>query len=132
MMTDDIFAEGRAAFVAELRAAEIAADERWDRLAESYAADVRKLYLLAVGRSGAGRIAGDLLRVLHRKSGAICPFDMLSLDPGNREAAMRLIECAATACFVPDAGLMFGLEGEPLLAAAEVDVLFKNTVEQDC
>lgn len=113
----------RSAFEAEWRAAEMAADERWNRLAGRYADDVRTLYALSTSSSGAGRIARDLLRALNCKSGSIELFELRHLDVDNLAAALRLIDCAASPSIIPDAGLTAGPEGEPLLTAGQVAAL---------
>lgn len=125
-MTYKITDEDLAAAAAEEMAAEAEAINRWTRLKRTYGDDVRKLYPLAIDSTGAARIAADLLRALHRKNGSLPVFEMRHLDPGNRKAAMRLIDCMATPSIIPDAGLTVDPNGDALLTEDQVDRLIRT------
>jgi hypothetical protein len=115
--------EELAGAMEEEKAAETAASDRWNRLTRAYGDDVRKLYPLAMDSCGAAKIAADLLRALHRKTANVALFELRHLDPGNRAAALRLIDCMATPSIIPDAGLTLGPDGEALLNEEQVDRL---------
>ncbi|MDT8853550.1 hypothetical protein RNZ50_00590 [Paracoccaceae bacterium Fryx2] len=102
---------------------ETARDARRDALGKTYAADVRQLYEVWAAGTGVSKIAGDLLRVLHCKSGAIEPVSLFWLDTNTQPAALRLIETCAMASMIPDAGLTIGIDGEILLSSDEVVAL---------
>ena len=119
-MTCTITDEDLVAAAAEEMAAEAEAINRWTRLKRTYGEDVRKLYPLAIDSTGAARIAADLLRALHRKNGSLPVFEMRHLDPGNRNAAMRLIDCMATPSIIPDAGLTVDPNGDTLLTDVQI------------
>lgn len=119
-MTCTITDEELAAAAAEEMAAEAEAVDRWARLTRSYGDDVRRLYPLAIDSTKAARIAADLLRALHHKNGSLPAFALRHLDPGNRAAAMRLIDCMATPSIIPDAGLTVDPNGNALLTVGQI------------
>lgn len=119
-MTCTITDEELADAAAEEMAAEAEAINRWTRLKRAYGDDVRKLYPLAIDGTGAARIAADLLCALHHKSGSVPVFEMRHLDPSNRAAALRLIDCMATPSIIPDAGLTVDPNGDALLTLGQI------------
>ncbi|WP_045389932.1 hypothetical protein [Falsirhodobacter sp. alg1] len=127
-MTCTITDEELAAAAAEEMVAEAEAINRWTRLKRTYGDDVRRLYPLAIDSTGAARIAADLLCALHRKNGSIPAFELRHLDPKNRAAAMRLIDCMATPSIIPDAGLTVDPNGDPLLTVGQIGRLIHEDV----
>lgn len=125
-MNHGIYDEEIAKAIAELEAEEAAELKRWKRLPLSYGNDVRKLYPLAMDYCGSAEIAADLLRALHHKSANIALFELRRLDPQNRAAALRLIDCMATPSIIPDAGLTVDPNGKPLLTEEQVDLLLRR------
>lgn len=89
-------------------------------LETAYAGDVRRIYAVWRAQTGSSAVAGEILNVLHRKTGMIDPYGLYNLDMANLAAAMRLIEMCANPSLVSDRGLAYDCDGNPLLSDAQV------------
>ncbi len=94
-------------------------------LKATYHDDVKRLFKLWAGQSGASDIAGQLLLAVHARHGTIEPFQLRRLDAGNLRAAMRLIASAAVGNIISDWGLTEDASGNPLLTAEQVKAIEK-------
>lgn len=78
---------------------------RMEELQGAFADDVRRLYAVYAGETGASEVCRDILRVVHNKQGNIDPTEMFRLDFDNKAAGLRLIELAASPFELSDDGL---------------------------
>lgn len=95
-------------------------ERRSKELETAYADDVRKMYAVWRAQTGSSAVAGEILNVLHRKTGMIDPYGLYNLDMANLASAMRLIEMCANPSLVSDRGLAYDCDGNPLLSDAQV------------
>lgn len=116
-LTDDV------QVVDEFLAQQEEADNRARELEGRYGDDVRQIYQLWLGETGASLIAGQVLRVLNNKAGSIMPIELCTLDHHNLAAVLRLLEICAMPSLISDRGLMFDGCGKPVLSESEVDAL---------
>lgn len=94
--------------------------DRMEELKGAFPDDVRRLYAVYVGDTGASDVCGSILRTIHDKFGTIDPTEMFRLDFDNKAAALRLIELAASPFELSDDGLA------GILTPAQIERLFPD------
>lgn len=102
---------------------EMRATQREEHLRSIYPSSVRRLYDLAMLRTGTCEISASILRALHFKRGSIELSHLNKLDEKNFEAAFSLIEIFHTLSLPSDGGLHFDTEGKKLLSEEQIQKL---------